>query len=269
MAEGSHEAEISAGERFRFGENWAHFLTTLTEQRIADAEASLRSMLQVEDLHGRSFLDIGSGSGFFSLAARRLGATVLSFDYDPSSVACTQELKRRYFENDDQWQVRSGSVLDDAFMQQLGSHDVVYSWGVLHHTGNMQQAIAHACARVAAGGTLYLAIYNDQGWISDYWTVVKKIYNKGAAGGWLMIVVHAPYLLGARFAVRAFTGRLRMERGMSLWHDMIDWLGGYPFEVASPETLRRAIEPRGFRLTKIKTCGRRMGCNEFVFDRAS
>ena len=92
----SHGQEVSEGERFAFGDNWARFLRLLSDERINQAEESLKQMLEVDNLNGKSFLDIGSGSGLFSLAARRLGAKTFSFDYDPQSVACTRELKRRY-----------------------------------------------------------------------------------------------------------------------------------------------------------------------------
>src|SRR5436309_15353394 len=124
-----HAAEIAAGERFTFGENWAAFLALLDESRIAAAENSLREMLEAGDLKGKTFLDIGSGSGLFSLAARRLGATVRSCDYDPASVACARELKARYFPQDEDWTVGTGSVLDADYRRALRRFGVVYSWG--------------------------------------------------------------------------------------------------------------------------------------------
>jgi 2-polyprenyl-6-hydroxyphenyl methylase/3-demethylubiquinone-9 3-methyltransferase len=135
-----HAEEIKAGSRFAFGENWSRFLTEIDDDRIRQAEQSLCDMLKVKSLQGKQFLDIGSGSGMFSLAARRLGATVHSFDYDPHSVACTNELKRRYFPDDPHWNVEQASALDEKYISGLGCFDVVYSWGVLHHTGQMYRA---------------------------------------------------------------------------------------------------------------------------------
>jgi len=128
-----HGLEIESGERFKFGENWQAFLSLLNDERIIQAEKSIKKYLQIESLEGLSFLDVGSGSGLFSLAARRLGAQVHSFDYDPQSVQCTKELKNRYFKDDDKWVIEQGSVLDDKYLSQLGKFDIVYSWGVLHH----------------------------------------------------------------------------------------------------------------------------------------
>jgi 2-polyprenyl-6-hydroxyphenyl methylase/3-demethylubiquinone-9 3-methyltransferase len=124
-----HENEVAQGERFEFGKNWSQFLRVLDEERILKAEESLREMLEATSLQGKTFLDIGSGSGLFSLAARRLGAKVHSFDFDTNSFACTSELRRRFFSDDENWKVEQGSVLDRNYIAALGKFDIVYSWG--------------------------------------------------------------------------------------------------------------------------------------------
>jgi 2-polyprenyl-6-hydroxyphenyl methylase/3-demethylubiquinone-9 3-methyltransferase len=251
--------------RFGFGKNWKHFLEIVNDARISSAEKSLKEMLQINDLNGKRFLDIGSGSGLFSLAARRLGAHVYSFDFDPESVACTRQLKEQYSACDGEWVIEEGSVLDVGYLRSLGKFDVVYSWGVLHHTGSMWTALQNAAFPVTRGGKLFIAIYNDQGWISRYWMMVKRIYNKNVPFRMGLILFHFPYLFGMRYIIRLLTGRFKEERGMSLWYDMIDWLGGYPFEVAKPEEILALYVRLGFVLEKLKTCRGRHGCNEFVF----
>jgi SAM-dependent methyltransferase len=258
--------EIGQGQRFEFGANWARFLNVLNEDRINEAMMSLTTMLRISDLKGKRFLDAGSGSGLFSLAARRLGAHVHSIDYDPSSVACTQELKRLYFPDDNGWTVEEASILDRDYLDRLGQFDVVYSWGVMHHTGEMRQAMENVAVLVEKGGRLFIAIYNDQGWISRYWYVVKRTYVQYPWLRWPLLLVHAPYSFFAPWLVHALTGRLGQARGMSLWHDLIDWIGGYPFEVAQPGEIVSFYRNKGFTLSEMKTTSR-LGCNEFVFVR--
>jgi 2-polyprenyl-6-hydroxyphenyl methylase/3-demethylubiquinone-9 3-methyltransferase len=250
--------------RFGFGRNWTKFLSVIDHQRLALAEQSLKTMLDVQDLKGKTFVDVGCGSGLFSLAASRLGARVYSFDYDGASVACTEELKRRYCPFNTEWHITTGSALDSAYLQSLGQFDVVYSWGVLHHTGEMWQAMENVHRLVRSNGKLAIAIYNSQGWTSRYWKWVKRSYNTNSVLKLGMILFHLPYLIGARWVIRMITHRRALERGMSLWYDMIDWLGGYPFEVAKPEEVYAFYHSKGFVLSHLKTCGGRHGCNEFV-----
>lgn len=269
----------SGSTRFAFGANWSNFVGVITDDRIAEAERSLSQMLEPTTLAGRTFLDIGCGSGLFSLAARRLGATVHSFDYDPLSVKCAEELRRIHFPDDSAWMVEAGSVLDESYMRSLGTFDVVYSWGVLHHTGHMWSAMENACTAVDSDGRLFIAIYNDQGPFSVFWSRVKRTYNR------LPPVARVPYLMAfaAALEVGAIgSAALRLDprrivhrwtkyesvRGMSRWHDMVDWIGGYPFEVAKPEHVLDFCRSRGFELARLRTCGGRMGCNEFVFRRS-
>jgi 2-polyprenyl-3-methyl-5-hydroxy-6-metoxy-1,4-benzoquinol methylase len=269
------QEEIATRERFAFGENWSRFLSILDENRIKLAEDSLCRMLEVSDLRGKTFLDVGSGSGLFSLAARRLGARVHCFDYDPQSVACAYELRQRYFPQDPDWRIEEGSALDTGYLAGLGSFDVVYSWGVLHHTGAMWQALANTASLVAPAGKLFIAIYNDQGAISDRWRAIKRMYNRLPGGLRFLVAIPVLVHLYWRRTLRDFLrGRPfeswrneGKERGMSPWRDLIDWVGGYPFEVAKPEAIVDFYLGRGFTLRRLTTCGGSLGCNEFVFMR--
>ncbi|MFC5498401.1 class I SAM-dependent methyltransferase [Caenimonas terrae] len=271
----THSAEVQTGERFEFGANWANFLKTLDDERILRAEASLSEMLGLSSLTGKMFLDVGSGSGLFSLAARRLGARVFSFDFDPQSVACTRELRRRYFPDNSDWTVEEGSALDRAYLDRLGGFDIVYSWGVLHHTGSMWAALNNIAPLVNIGGRLFIAIYNDQGNASLRWKSLKRLYNRNrvlrhplamytAIRQWMLTVIRD----SVRGSPLRSWRRYKEQRGMSAWHDVVDWIGGYPFEVAKPEEIFDFFAGKGFVLLRLKTCAGGLGCNEFVFLRS-
>src|SRR5258708_4785561 len=180
--------------RFEFGSNWSRFIECVDEQRIEAAETSLVEMMGgTEAITGRTFLDAGSGSGLFSLAATRLGASrVHSFDYDSNSVATTAEMKRRFGPRDVSWTVERGDILDHEYVASLGRWDIVYSWGVLHHTGSMWEAISNACDLVADGGLLFIAIYNDQGRKTRWWRKVKRLYGRNALGRAAVVSVFIP-----------------------------------------------------------------------------
>lgn len=261
--------------RFEFGENWQKFTNLIDEIQVFEAQSSLSQVLKSPDLTGKRFLDIGSGSGLSSLAARRLGAEVHSFDIDLQSVAATLKLKERYCYKDSSWNIEKGSALDGEYIGSLGTFDIVYCWGVLHHTGAMWNALEDISQLVAEKGTLVLAIYNDQGRASQYWLRIKKIYNWLPT--WMRFIVFGPALVrlwGPTILRDFFCGRpfhtwitYGNERGMAPWRDVVDWVGGYPFEVAKPEEIFELYNRRGFVLIKLKTCAGGRGCNEFVFER--
>ncbi len=270
--------EIARGERFAFGRNWQQLFRLIDENRISLAQASLAHMLRLPDLTGRTFLDIGCGSGLSSLAARRLGATVHAFDFDPQSVACATELRRRFAPDDPDWTIEQGSALDAQYLARLGTFDIVYSWGVLHHTGRLWDGMAAACSAVAPQGRLFVAIYNDLGSASERWRWIKRTYNRlpaalrplwtvaAIAPGEFKALARACATLRPSDYVRSWTGY--NERGMNRWRDIVDWVGGYPYEVATPEQVFDFCQARGFTLLSMHCGGVGLGCNEFVFVRS-
>lgn len=264
-------------EVYAFGKNWKRFLPYINDASIRQAEESLSFFVPASALKGKSFLDIGCGSGLSSLAAYRLGASpITSFDVDQDSVACCEHLKEEQG-NPATWRVMHGSVLDKQFLASLGAFDVVYSWGVLHHTGDMWNAIRNAAGLVKPGGYLYIALYNRTHGraSSERWTRRKRSYVQASAAGKFlreyayMAADVAVMLLRFKNPITEIRS-YRSHRGMSWRRDVSDWLGGYPFEYASVEELFRFMKKEfpEFALEDLKTTNY-IGNNHFVFRRRS
>ncbi|MGC6443796.1 MAG: class I SAM-dependent methyltransferase [Rubripirellula sp.] len=265
-------------KRFGFGANWASFSDEIDEERFEQAICSLQNIFGLDTFENKRFLDLGCGSGLFSFAAASLGARVVSIDYDPQSVNCAEKLKAKGGFLDDRWEVHQGSVLDPTLMDELGKGDLVYCWGVVHHTGKMREAIANIASLVNENGLLCIAIYNDQGGASMRWLKIKQAYNAfpSALRPVFAMAVAAFYEL--RFSLARLMHlknplpfsdwkKKKSDRGMSVWHDWVDWIGGLPFEVAKPDEIIALLRAKGFILEKLKTVGNGWGCNEFLFSR--
>jgi SAM-dependent methyltransferase len=263
--------------RFGFGDNWLDFARDLRTDQIVEAEKSVRDLLGRDSLAGASFVDIGSGSGLFSLAARRLGARVHSFDYDPDSVLCTQRLRDLYCPGDPDWTIERGSVLDRHYLRALGTFDVAYSWGVLHHTGAMHDAIAAASTLVAPGGLFAFALYRRT-LMCALWRLEKRWYAGASprAQRWGRAVYVA--LLRLRFQLtsgdfRSFVENYRSQRGMAFEHNVHDWMGGYPYESISTSEVAAVMQRLGFAHVHSTTAPGSIGlfgsgCDEYLYRRA-
>jgi len=257
-------------KRFAFGKNWQHYLKkAFTNESYKRAAESLYKFITVEELQRKTFLDVGSGSGVHSLVAFRSGAQVTSFDYDENSVACTKELSQKE-EAGDKWNVAQGSMLDVETMKDLGQFDIVYCWGVAHHTGDMWTALEHLDWVVKPGGQLFIAIYNTvQGRRgSRYWLRMKRLYVSmprpvQLVMEWLYFLIHVGKICLALKNPVTVMRSYKKKRGMSYRHDLNDWLGGYPYEHATSEELFEFYQKRGYTLQKLQTTNY-IGNNQLV-----
>jgi predicted RNA methylase len=261
---------------FSFGDNWSQYAQKIDEARIEEAEKSLIRLVGREAIHGRTFLDIGCGSGLFSLAAVRLGCRkLLAVDLDPKSVETTRKTLSQHAP-DGNWECRNISVFD-LDPAGLGTFDVVYSWGVLHHTGAMYKAIAKASAMVSPQGILTLALYGKTPFCG-MWRVEKKIYSRSPK--WVQRAIETAYLeiVRLRLALKGESLKKRREtyfqqRGMDMYYDTRDWLGGYPYESISPEEAMNYMRGLGFAPVRsfVTPCIGLLGagCDEYSFKKSS
>jgi 2-polyprenyl-6-hydroxyphenyl methylase/3-demethylubiquinone-9 3-methyltransferase len=265
---------MTAGVRhYEFGKNWTRYVErSFNTERLEIAKRHLLTLIGRSDLAGLDFLDIGCGSGIHSFAALRAGAgRIHSFDFDPNSVEATS-LLRGYAGAPTQWTIECGDVLDDSYIDSLGRWNFVYSWGVLHHTGDVWRALANAQKAVADHGLFYIALYSaDVQTDPEYWLRIKQEYN--SAGGakrrrmelWYMWahVMHRRIWLFPLLIHRIV--QYRFSRGMSFFTDVRDWLGGWPMQFVHDRDVIDFLEGKhGFKLANIKTGE---ACTEFVFRR--
>jgi 2-polyprenyl-6-hydroxyphenyl methylase/3-demethylubiquinone-9 3-methyltransferase len=261
---------------FSFGENWQDFSTQITKSEIEDAISDIRDWLGKEGARGRSCVDVGSGSGLSSLALTHLGASrVHSFDYDPASVSATHEMRERYTtlagaDAASTWRVEYGSVLDSEYITSLGTFDIVYSWGVLHHTGQMWRACENAVSLLAPQGTFLLSLYTKttpERYERDL--ALKRRFNEASEIGKQWMICRRILRLmwkRARRGENPFTWRHTTVRGMNTYHDIVDWLGGLPYEVANRDEVEEFGRKHGLTLVRSFARGGG-GCSVYLLQR--
>lgn len=263
---------VNSEVRFQFGQNWSDYSTLINDDKIAQAERRLTTLLGASAFADKTFLDIGCGSGLHSLAALRLGAKhVLAIDLDPKSVLTTQKVLDKFW-NKNNFTVEQCSVFD-LHATERREFDIVYSWGVLHHTGNMVGAIEKASDQVKANGLLALALYGKtrhcERWTKiKYWYINASPEQQAKAERWY-VRLFGFYMLFRGKRLATHITNYNQKRGMDFYHDVRDWIGGYPYESISPDQLRQILIPRGFSIKKEKARRRSglfgSGNDEYLF----
>jgi len=260
-------------KHFDFGKNWISFSDKgLTPERIDASRYDFTALMGNQSLQGKSFLDIGFGQGLALLIAREQGATVVGCDINEK---CRDALDStsRHFGKEAPASIVTGSILDSDTITRIRAHappgfDIVHSWGVLHHTGNMRKAIEHACSLTIPGGTLILAIYNKH-WSSIYWRMIKYLYcHSPSIMQRFLIALFFPIISFAKFLVTR-SNPFHQQRGMHFLYDLIDWIGGYPYEYASAAEVTSIVSPYGFTRITLIPAKVPTGCNQFVFKKSA
>ncbi|HEX7195146.1 MAG TPA: methyltransferase domain-containing protein [Chthoniobacterales bacterium] len=261
--------------QFDFGENWEDFSrNALDSEKVRQAKEDFQRLLDGIPLENRSFLDIGFGQGLSLLSAASGGARCLGIDINARCLQVLSQNGKSFFPDipDEQIGRLQGSILDPELIHKLqldsrakeGKFDIVHSWGVLHHTGSMFQAIQNSAALVSDQGYLVLAIYQTH-WSSPLWKWVKFLYNKSPAiGRRLFIWLFYPLIYLAKWIVTRENPKNK-NRGMDFYHDVIDWVGGYPYEYANRAEITDYLKELGFDLIRFFPPAAPTGCMEFVF----
>jgi 2-polyprenyl-6-hydroxyphenyl methylase/3-demethylubiquinone-9 3-methyltransferase len=265
----------NVSSHFAFGRNWASYAELIDEPRIAEAKDGLVRLLGRETLAGKSFLDLGCGSGLHAVAAARLGASrIVAVDIDPDAVATTRRVLPRHAPNAS-FEARELSVFDLA-PETCGRFAVVYSWGVLHHTGAMREAMERAAGAVEPGGLFAFALYHRTR-MCAFWAGEKRWYSRATPRAQALARKVYVALLRLRFRLagrdfRAYVAGYKSMRGMDFAHDVHDWLGGYPYESISAPEVEALMRRLGFAHVRSFTTPVTIGlfgsgCDEYVYRR--
>jgi len=258
-------------KKFSFGKNWQNFNKNITNKNINNSIKYFKNFTKFVNLKNKTFIDVGCGSGINSLLAIKLNAKkVLSIDIDENSVSACKLLRKKYKISNKNWIIKQVSILDTSKIKKLGKFDFIYSWGVLHHTGDMNKAFDNLFLLAKKKSYIYVSIYNKY-LTSNTWKIIKYFY--ASSNNFIKKIMEKIYItiyyIGLnlnKYSIKEYKKSFVLKRGMSFRHDIIDWLGGYPYEYLSFEDLSAIFFKKGYSILSFKKSNG-VGCNEIFVKR--
>ena len=257
-------------KHFKFGENWKNFSNLIDNNRLKEAVTSLKKLTNKKSLNNLSFLDIGCGSGLSSLAAIQLNCKkIYAIDQDEQSIKTTKKVLQK-----SRFKKVKVEKKDLFTLNEKEKFDIVYSWGVLHHTGNMLEAIKKSTKMVSKNGMLILALYKKTK-LCNLWKIEKYIYKSSPKVIQnfiknLFIFLFKLAMILKRKNFSNYINDYKTKRGMDFYHDVHDWLGGYPYESISIEEISKIMDKFGYKMIRSFQVKKQIGffgtgCDEYVF----
>ena len=257
-------------KHFKFGENWKNFSNLIDNNRLKEAVTSLKKLTNKKSLNNLSFLDIGCGSGLSSLAAIQLNCKkIYAIDQDEQSIKTTKKVLQK-----SRFKKVKVEKKDLFTLNEKEKFNIVYSWGVLHHTGNMLEAIKKSTKMVSKNGILILALYKKTK-LCNLWKIEKYIYKSSPKVIQnfiknLFIFLFKLAMILKRKNFSNYINDYKTKRGMDFYHDVHDWLGGYPYESISIEEISKIMDKFGYKMIRSFQVKKQIGffgtgCDEYVF----
>jgi 2-polyprenyl-6-hydroxyphenyl methylase/3-demethylubiquinone-9 3-methyltransferase len=265
-----------SSRHYSFGKNWLEYSQSINSIHVDHVTSDLSRLLNLKDLTQKSVLDIGCGSGVHDVGFYQLGCRNLTaIDYDQDCITATNQTLEKFCPGSG-YKILQGDILSSK-TQSLGKFDIVYSWGVLHHTGNLLEAICKASTLVAREGHLAIALYRKT-LMCGFWKAEKRLYSRlpRIFQRFLELIYISFFSIALLFtqktSITNYIESYSSKRGMNFFADVKDWLGGYPYESISPHELRKLMSSLGFRQVYSLEGNSRIGifgsgCDEFLFQK--
>ena len=170
------------------------------EQRRYATHYHLPELFASLDGAGRRLLEVGCGIGVDSIQLAQRGFAVTAVDLTENALAVARQFAARRGVSID---FRLGNAEGLDFPDQ--SFDVVYSFGVLHHTPDIERSVAEVHRVLRPGGTAYVMLYHRDSLVNLVHRALRLPYESPTDRDDHCPVVYTFSRSGARQLFRAFS----------------------------------------------------------------